>query len=553
MRASSLVVVLVAMLPTAAAAAQTRLWAESPGAMILPDRLPGGRKQIALSGVRNEFLCAQLGLRAEADGGGPLSLDWTPLKGAAGAIGREHIALFRGADIAVAHGQKVDEAKDKARARAYGNFPDALVPLVARDGTNVANRIEPEKDKTLPFWLDIFIPTGTPAGDYEGRVVLKQGEAEAAAIPLKVTVHDLDIPPDSTVPSMFNLRLHPHVLANLDSYVAEVMRHRIQPTNYHYVGVARDKARGWAVLDRFNPQGKGYVNVYYWEGGKLPPEKAKPLLDGLREITAHLKERGLFERSFLHLADEPGEKAIPGLIEFANLVLQELPEWRGKVADTLNREGTELDKIVTHHIRALKCYGAWYGQPPRTWGGREEWDKRRAAGQQLWFYLSNAQGVPYPTFDIHTVSLSWEPRVLGWAYWYEKAHGHLYWDLMFMPQWQLNKRFPPGDGQLIYPGDFSLPGAPAWVQVKDLKGPVVSRRLKHQREGLEEWELLKLAEKKAGREKVQAIVDRVYTCLGKRTWAPDAYDPAKPMWSYDEEQWDKARQEVIELLRGAAR
>jgi len=32
------------------------------------------------------------------------------------------------------------------------------------------------------------------------------------------------------------------------------------------------------------------------------------------------------------------------------------------------------------------------------------------------------------------------------------------------------------------------------------------------------------------------------------TWAPDAYDPAKPMWSYDEAAWDDARQKVLEIL-----
>lgn len=526
----------------------TALWVESSGVMILPDRAPGSVKAIERAGVRNEFVTAQLGLRSDEAAEKALSFDWTALKGPGGEIAREHVALFRGAEIVADHGQKIDAAKDKARARAFGPFPDALVPLVARDGTNVANRIVPEAGKTIPFWVDLFIPAGTPAGEYRGAIALKSGEAEVGSVPVRITVYDLEIPADSTIPSLFNLRLHKHVADNLDAYVAEAMRHRIQPTNYHFADTALDPHRGWAVMDRYNPQGKGFVNVYYWQSGPLPPEKAKPLLDGLRAVTAHLKERGLFERSFLHLADEPGEKAIPGMVEFVKLVLQELPEWRGKIADTLNREGTELGPLVTHHIRALACYGPWYSQAKRPFDGREEWDKRRAAGQQLWFYLSCNQGVPYPTFDVHTLNLAWEPRVLGWAYWYEKAYGHLYWDLMFEPKWQLNRKFPPGDGQLMYPGDFSLPGTPGWVAVKDLKGPVVSRRLKHQREGLEEWELLKLAEQKAGRAKVQAIVDRVYTCLGKRTWAPDAYDPAKPMWSYEEGEWDKARRDVIELL-----
>jgi len=547
MRNCALASLVVAVLagPACAGAA---LWVESSGVLILPDRPPGSVKRVEQSVVRNQFAAVQLGLRSDQPEAQPLSFDWTALKSANGEIAREHVALFRGAEIEVDHGQKIDAAKDKARARAFGAFPDALVPLVSRDGTNVANRVVLEKGKTVPLWVDIFIPERTPAGAYDGRIILKSGEGEAASVPVRVTVLDLEIPADSTIPSLFNLRLHKHVQDNPDNYAAEILRHRIQPTNYHFVDYAQDKNRGWALLDRYNPQGKGCVNVYYGENGKLPPDKTKALLDGLRAITAHLKERGLFERSFLHLADEPDQRAIPSMVEFAKLILQECPEWRGKIADTLNKEGTELDQLVTHHIRALKCYGPWYAQGERVYSGREDWDKRRAAGQQLWFYLSNAQGVPYPTFDIQTLNLAWEPRVLGWAYWYEKAYGHLYWDLMFEPKWQLNRKFPPGDGQLIYPGDFSLPGAPGWVQVKDLHGPVVSRRLKHQRAGLEEWELLKLAEKKSGRPKVQAIVDRVYTCLGKRTWAPDAYDPSKPMWSYEESAWDKARQEVLDLL-----
>ncbi len=305
----------------------------------------------------------------------------------------------------------------------------------------------------------MFVPAGTAAGEYRGSVALKDGQTPVAAVAIKLTVVDAEIPADSSIPSLFNLRLHKHVVANLDNYVAEIMRHRIQPTNYHFVDYATDKRFGWAVLDKYNPQGRGFVNVYYGESQPPTGEKARQLIDGLKQITAHLKERGLFERAFLHLADEPGEKQVAGMAQFAKMILQGAPEWKGKLTDTLNREGIELDSLLTHHIRALKCYGPWYAQNPQTYSGREQWDQRRAAGQQLWFYLSNAQGVPYPTFDIHTTELAWEPRILGWAYWYEKAYGHLYWDLMFVEQWQLHKKFPPGDGQLIYPGDFTLASA----------------------------------------------------------------------------------------------
>jgi len=513
----------------------TALWVETCGTMILPDRAEGGTKEMVLTGVRNEYVCAQLALRTDEDVRNPFSFEWTPLVGPGGRqIAGNNVVLFRAADIEVDHGSRDNRAKDPARSRPLGMFPDALVPLVLPDGTNVANSIRPPKDKTLSFWVDIFIPAGTPPGRYAGTITLKTDGAPVN-VPVKVNVVNVQIPADSTIPSMYNLRTWPHVQTNLDRYVAEVMAHRLQPTNYHYYDMRPD------VLDRYNPNGKGFVSVMVADTKKPSPEREKQLIATLRTITAHLKERRLFEHSYIQLKDEPGLDDIPGMIEVAKVILRELPEWKGKLADTLSRkEGTELDELVTCHVRPLALYGSWSW---RKMDGRTEWDKRRAAGQQLWFYVSNNQGSPYPTFDVNTPNLAFEPRVMCWAWWFEKAAGHLYWDLMFTPAWKLNPRFPPGDGELMYPGDFSVPGAPDWVLVKDLHRPVISRRMKIFRQGLQEWELLRMAEKRFGYDRVKSIVEPIYTCMGTKD-----YDPARPMWSYSEADWDKARQEVIDLL-----
>lgn len=534
--------------------AATHVWVESSGVMILPDREPGTLKAIERTGVRNEYVTAQIALRTDAPARPPLAFQWTALKSPNhGQIAQANITLFRGADIIVDHGTKVSEKKDKARLRRMGAFPDALVQLVARNGTNVANSIKPEKDKTIPFWVDIFIPETTVPGHYVGKIELKQGAAVVATIPVHVKVLAVTLPADSTLPSLFNLRTHPHVRANIDAYAAETLRHRISPTSYHYVGLVNRADYGFAFMDRYNPDGRGNVNVYLYETRPLTPERSKRIIDRLRKITAHLKQRKVFDRSFIYLKDEPSKKEKVVVAAVAKLIRKELPEWRGKILCTCTSEGTELDKVLDIQARALKMYGMWYMQAARmTLANREDWEKRRAAGKVLWFYVSNAQGWPFPTFDVQTVDTAWEPRVFGWAYWYEKADGHLYWDLMFKPSWKLHRRFPPGDGQLMYPGDFTMDGAPDWVLVKDLKGPVISRRMKHHREGLEEWELLKMAERKVGRAKVQAVVDEVYTCMGRRTWAPNAYRPARPDWHYEEAAWDVARMKVIELLLNRA-
>jgi hypothetical protein len=514
------------------AQAAPALWVETPGTMILSDRAPGTAKEIALTGVRNEVVAAQLGLRSAQDGAKPCSFEWTALKGSGGKeIAKDNVILFRAADINVANLSKENKSKDPARARPQGQFPDALVPLVLRDGTNVANAVKLEKDKTLSFWVDIRVPVGTPAGDYTGGITLKS-EGPAVTIPVKLTVVNAEIPADSSIPSLYNLRLDsPNASKNVDSYVAEAMAHRLQPSNYHYMDMPQN------VVDRFNPNSKGFVSVYVSDTAPLSQDK----IDHLKKITAHLKERELFERSYLQLKDEPRPDAFPGMIAVAKQILEVVPEWKGKFLDTLSsKEGTELDQLITCHVKPLRNYGPWSWTP---YDGREQWDQRRAKGQQLWFYVSNNQGTPYPTFDVDTPTVAFEPRVMAWAWWYEKAVGHLYWDLMTVPGWKLNPRFPPGDGQLMYPGDLSLPGAPEWALVKDIKGPVISRRMKIFRQGLQEWELFKVAEKKVGRDKVQAIVGGVYTCMGTK-------DAATPAWSYDEAAWDKARAAVLQLLDG---
>jgi hypothetical protein len=522
--------------PTPGLAAAPALWVETYGTMILHDRAAGPAKEITLTGVRNEVVAAQIALRAAQDSEKPCTFEWTALAGPGGKeIAKDNVTLFRAADIEVLKGSGENKSKEPLRSRPVGKFPDALVPLYLRDGTNVANAIKLEKDQTLAFWVDIHVPAGTPAGDYTGSITLKS-DGPAISVPVKLTVRDIEIPADSSIPSLYNLRLHPHAAANQDNYVAAAMAHRLQPSNYGYLGLSQAQA------DKYNPNGKGWVSVYVSDMGPIKADK----LAALKKTTAHLKERNLFERSFLQLHDEPKhsprEDDIPGVTAMIKSILQEVPEWKGKLMETIsNTAGMELDPLLTVEVFTLRTYGPWSWTKSE---GREEWDKRRANGQQLWFYVSNNQGTPYPTFDVDTPTVAFEPRVMAWAWWYEKAVGHLYWDLMFDPSWKLHGgNFPPGDGQLMYPGDFAGALPMDWLRVKDIKEPVVSRRMKVFRQGLQEWELLKLAEKKVGRDKVQAIVDPIYTCLGTK----DA-NPAKPAWSYDEAAWDKARAAVLQLL-----
>jgi len=521
-----------------ALAAAPSLWVETSGTMILSNRAPGTAKEIVLTGVRNECVSVQLALRSSQEAAKPWEFEWTSLKRTGGGeIAKGSIELFRAADIMVTHGSKDNRCKDPLRDRPLGLFPDALVPLYTHEGVNVANAIQPPKDSTLAFWVDITVPTGIPAGLYSGAITLK-ADGSDIVVPVKLTVADVEIPAETTIPSMYNLRNErKHVGKYLDTYVKDIMAHRIQPSNYHY----RDQDP--SLMDRLNPGGKGFVSVMF--GGSA--DASQSTADSLKKVTAHLKERGLFDRAFLQLKDEPRSDDIPHALEIGKFVLQTAPEWKGKIAETLSMdEGGELFQLVDHHVYPLARYGSSTGSA-FTYAGkkmyeRADWDKVRAQGKKLWFYMSNNQGTPFPTFDVNTPEVAFEARVVMWMWWFEKGYGHLYWDLVGGNGFALSSSFPPGDGQLLYEGDLSVQNAPAWALVKDIKEPVMSRRLKLMRNGIGEWEMLKMAEKKVGYEKISAIVAKVYDHMGGK------YDPGKPMWSYKESDWDNARAELIKLL-----
>ena len=510
------------------------LWVETSGTMILSNRTEGATKEIVLTGVRNETVSAQLALRSDASAAQPFVFEWTAVKGPDGReIPKDKVVLFRAADIEVTHGSSDNKCKDPLRDRPLGMFPDALVPLYTRDGANVANAIQPEKGRTIAFWVDIFIPAGTPTGKYVGSIALK-ADATRLTIPVNLTVANVEIPADATIPALYNLRTHPHVSKNLEGYVSEVMEHRLQPSNAHY------RELDPAAMDRYNPNGKGFVGVVF--GGTATPDgkNEQQTAEQLKKIAAHLKEKKLFDRTYLLLKDEPKAADIPGATAVAKLILREAPEWKGKLGETLSsQENGELFQMLDQVVRPLALYGAWGSKKLM---GRLEWDKLRSEGKQLWFYVSNNQGTPYPTFDVNTPNVAFEPRIVTWMWWYEKACGQLYWDLMYIPEWKLNRKFPPGDGELLYPGDLSLPGAPSWALIKDIKGPVISRRMKLLRNGIQEWEMLRMAEKKFGYDKVSPIVAKVYDHMGGK------YEPGRPMWSYNESDWDHARAELIRLL-----
>src|SRR5262249_5444537 len=155
-------------------------------------------------------------------------------------------------------------------------------------------------------------------------------------------------------------------------------------------------------------------------------------------------------------------------------------------------------------------------------------------GIELWFYESNSNLPPYPTFATNTLD-GLEPVIMMWGSWYEKATGFLFWDIA---NWKQDDPWGPaidfgktGDGVLIYPGnhdgELSTTGSPDGVAID---GPIPSYRLKMIRQGLQDWALFRLADQKGLTAFVAEEVSKVYKQFGAAQPAPSG----SPYWTTDE-------------------
>jgi len=237
--------------------------------------------------------------------------------------------------------------------------------------------------------------------------------------------------------------------------------------------------------------------------------------------------------------------------------------WRGRVLVTGPFEESIAGKVGIWCPDA-QMYEGWY----HCWDPMPGWDtysERLALGEELWFYVCRIDYPPYAGYDIDT-GIGYEPRIVKWGTWYERASGFLYWSVncwIDKDAWNVLGDFESefdarnGNGFLLYPGDHDGTadgrGSPPGVAVD---GPIVSYRLKQIRDGLEDWEMFRLASELGGEDFVRRQVRRAYVRFGEFALFEDCTEPDDPYkycpenqpWTLDEEVLFDVRQKVAQKI-----
>ena len=497
--------------------------------------------------------------------------------------------------------------------RPQGAYPDALIPFVDPydpEHPPVAAPFDVAKGDLTTVYVDWFVPAEAAPGLYSGELELRAGDLVLETLALRVEVWDILLPETRSMGTSFGfshkllwyyhggpeapgdpyhpaddkrarivknyeLAVHAHRIDfraqahgldyddfsfNEDGSVAEVdiagFEAFLEPRldGSYYAGSGPGTGGGGALnrfdLTRFCP-GRGT--------GALSDEQYSRASAWLADW---LEEKGWLDQVFLYSTDEPWlpghEGATERIAEDAIKLRAYTDKWDKNVLVT----GPRVEELAPHvdiWCPVTPMYGDSFW-PEGMRAGPEVYEAHRGEGGELWFYVCNANFPPQMGYDVDS-PLGWEPRLLKWGAWMEGATGFLFWRINYWQSedpWQVLVNLPQfgehfsrnGDGILIYPGDHDGKlagiGSPEGIA---LDGPILSYRLKQVRDGMEDWELLILADEAGIGDYARGQVATVYRAFGQVIDAD--FDIEDPPWTLDPQALMQARRNIAAKLQYA--
>ncbi len=455
-----------------------------------------------------------------------------------------------------------------------------------------------EAGRNQPFWITVHIPSGTPAGDYLGEIEIAT-EQRSWGVPLQVHVWGFDLPEETHVRSGFglwqsgitryhNLETEAEQAEVFDLYLRSFAEHRVAPYSVGAeIGVDwRESSAGvmepeldFSAFDEsarhaldelgFNSfvldlEGLGggtfhsrrLGNIAGFEQGT--PEHEAAFTRYVRAVQDHLEARGWLDRAYVYWFDEPAERDYEFVRDGMELI---------------RRAGPKLTRMLTEQPTP-ELYGAvdlWC--IPTYMLDEESVQRRKAAGEEIWWYLCTGPKAPYFTLflDHHGT----EMRLWLWETWKYGLDGILVWQTNY---WTSRAAYPGpavqnpwedamswtsgystaagvrnpwgnGDGRFFYPPNRD----PANDKSTHLGGPVPSIRWELLRDGIEDYEYFWLLREEIARLRGSGADPSVYREAEKLLEVPPEVCSSLTHFTTTPEPIHQHRArlaEAIERLRG---
>jgi hypothetical protein len=475
-------------------------------------------RPVHVSAARGEYEAVQVVLRPSRPGellAARVDLNPTPGKPAPATCQVDEVAYVY-----------VNHPTDSTCQRGW--YPDPLphlkTPLALRPGQN------------QPLWLTFHVLRETPGGDYAGTLTLESSLGNLQ-VPLTLHVYNFELPHKTHLRSALGLGAGAinqyHRLktaadrqAVYEKYLQNFAEHRITPYAFHthapidvrFTGEGTNKqarvdftrfdaaARRWLDQAGFTTfmlplRGMGGGTFHSRHLGELEgfkegtPEHARLFRDYLGQIESHLRRNGWVDRAYTYWFDEPDPKDY----EFVTAGMKRLKN----AAPGIKRLLTEQPEPALAGEVDIWCAltPEWTPEKVRA---------RKAAGEEVWWYICTGPKAPYLTEFIDHPGT--ELRLWPWQSWQYGVEGLLIWETVY---WNSDLAYPGparqdpwadpmswvtgygnpvgykapwgnGDGRFLYPPRGAMPGEAESI----LEGPVNSMRWENLRDGIEDYEYL---------------------------------------------------------------
>lgn len=498
-----------------------------------PDRpLPSpGSDSIELRALRGECEGAQVAIAA---GEARLQVTGAALRG----------SLGEGATLRVYREGIVDLRLPSGPEGHAGSWPDPLIP--ERDAWDGQRRnafpfdVPPREIRVV--FVDVCVAGGAAPGTRSAAIELRLEGDRSRTIPLRLRIERAGIPATATFPTSFGFSSRRAALGHHGRQGTEPEIERLDRLYREALLSSRISVHGGTMdpppfrreKDRLVVDFSAYdreLGPFLGGAGARATTTELRTHPALRDddervrywaaIAAHHRAKGWAAILFDYGKDEPSRADLPGVAARARLVKRADPTIRTLLTASLD---PSLAGVVDLWAPNLNCL--WIkshaGEFCPWRASRESYDPLVAQGAMLWWYQScsshgcgdadaSSPGAPqgagpkddgaaqayfrgWPSYVVDAPGT--RARIMGWLAFAHGIRGELYWDTVqaYAPKgaprdpWDGSSLYGfggNGDGTLLYPGTPARIGGTSHV-------PIESLRLRHIRDGLEDYELLRL-------------------------------------------------------------
>ena len=395
-----------------------------------------------------------------------------------------------------------------------GWWPDPLLPVV---------EMEAVPGECMPVWVSLKSRVDTEPGLYRGKLGIWKDEEREGEWPLEVRVYDAVMPNSSSVRTAFSL---------YDGMLEQVYGGRVSRQLYrkyqHFIAahrlnvdhLYRSAPPRIADLRYFDRRGKlNAFNVLYLNAGRdYSREGLAKLAAEIDPYVEELRALELVEKAYFYGFDEVNADRFDEMKRVFGFLKGRYPEIRTATTARDRSLGlaTGLDEGVDIWVPLTAAY-----DPIAAAAARER-------GDEVWWYICISPRHPYANWFIEYTAL--EARLLWWMTYRQRMDGFLYYTMNRWPNQKEPMRLDGNNKTNWNPASFKTANGDGCLFYAGPDGPIGTVRLENVRDGLEDFELLRLL----GEEEADELCDRMISSLTEFT--PDV------------EGFGRVRRELLERL-----